>query len=156
MKYALLAGAALAFASFGLPAAAQDHPKIGVLRCEVSSSLGLIITSSQEMECRFTAANGYSEPYFGKIRKFGLDIGATSQGTLTWDVLSATEGPRKGALAGDYGGVSASATAGAGVGANALIGGSDRAVTLQPVSIQTQTGLNLSAGVASMTLRSGS
>ena len=39
-----------------------------------------------------------------------------------------------------------------GLGANALIGGSNNTVALQPVSIEGTTGLNVAAGVASMTL----
>jgi hypothetical protein len=137
------------------PASAQSNVKVGALRCEVSGGLGLIITSSKEMECRFNSARGYSEHYYGTIRKFGLDIGSTNQGTLAWDVYAPTAGPRRHALAGDYAGVGAGATVGAGVGANALVGGDSRAFTLQPLSIQTQTGLDLSAGVASLTLRPG-
>jgi hypothetical protein len=41
----------------------------------------------------------------------------------------------------------------AGVGANALVGGNDRTVALQPISIQGQAGLNLAAGVAGLELR---
>ena len=151
----VLGAAAAALVAVATPALAQDHPKIGRLRCEVSGGLGLIITSTKEMECVFTSARGRREHYFGKIQKFGLDIGATTRGVLAWDVFSATEGPRRGALAGDYAGVAASATAGVGAGANALVGGSDRAFTLQPLSVQVQGGLNLSAGVASLTLRRG-
>ena len=44
-------------------------------------------------------------------------------------------------------------TVGAGAGANVLVGGSNRTVSLQPVSVQGQTGLNLAAGVAELTLR---
>ena len=137
------------------PASAQSNVKIGALRCEVSGGLGLIIASSKDMECRFTSAHGYTEHYYGTIKKFGLDIGATNAGTLAWDVFAPTAGPRRHALAGDYAGVDASATVGAGLGANALVGGSDRSFALQPLSIQTQTGLALSAGVASLTLRPG-
>ncbi len=47
-------------------------------------------------------------------------------------------------------------TAGVAVGiggnANALIGGSNQSVILQPVSVEGQTGLNISAGVAGLTL----
>ena len=136
-----------------LPAVAREKVKVGNLRCEVSGGLGLIVASSKEMECVFRSANGFSERYYGKIQKFGLDIGATTQGVLSWDVFAPTAGRRRGALAGDYAGVGASATAGAGVGANALVGGSDRTFTLQPLSIQTQGGLDLSAGVASLSLR---
>jgi hypothetical protein len=136
-------------------AVAQQNVKIGALRCEVSGGLGLIITSSKEMRCVFTSARGRREHYYGTIRKFGLDIGATDQGILAWDVFAPSVGPKRGALAGDYAGIDASATIGAGVGANALVGGFGRSFTLQPVSIQTQTGLALAAGVAELTLRAG-
>jgi hypothetical protein len=136
-------------------AVAQQGVKIGALSCNVSGGLGLIIASSKEMNCVFTSASGQSEPYSGTIRKFGLDIGATDQGVLAWDVFAPSAGPERGALAGDYVGVNASATIGAGFGANALVGGSGSTFTLQPLSIQAQTGLNLAGGVASMTLRSG-
>jgi Protein of unknown function (DUF992) len=39
------------------------------------------------------------------------------------------------------------------VGANVLVGGSNRVFTLQPVSVQAQTGLNIAAGVSRFELR---
>jgi hypothetical protein len=135
-------------------AVAQQGVTVGALTCEVSAGLGLIVTSSKEMNCVFTSPAG-REPYYGTIRKFGLDIGATDQGILAWEVFAPSAGPKRGALAGDYAGVDASATIGAGAGANALVGGSGSSFTLQPLSIQAQTGLALAAGVASMTLRPG-
>ena len=157
LGFVLAAAATAAFVATAAPALAQapGGVKVGSLRCEVSGGLGLIITSTKEMECVFISARGRREHYFGKIQKFGLDIGATTRGVLAWDVFAPTEGPRRGALAGDYAGVAASATAGLGAGANALVGGSDRSFTLQPLSIEVQSGLNLSAGVASLTLRRG-
>ena len=152
--FAGVAAAALALAA-AVPAYAVERVKVGDLRCDVSGGLGLIITSSKEIECAFTTPRGVKEHYYGTIRKFGLDIGATNPGVLTWDVFSATEGARHDALAGNYEGVDASATVGAGLGANALVGGSDRAFALQPLSVQGQTGLALAAGVESLTLRAG-
>ena len=70
--------------------------------------------------------------------KFGLDIGATTGCVLVWDVFAPEEGPKRGALAGNYEGVGASATAGVGLGANALVGGSHRSVAPQPLSSQTR------------------
>jgi len=137
-------------------AVAQPLLKIGALSCEVSGGLGLIITSSKEMNCLFTSVSGNQEPYAGTIRKFGLVIGATDKGVLAWDVFAPSAEPEQGALAGDYAGITASATIGAGVGANALVGGFDRSFTLQPLSVQAQTGLALAAGVAALTLRAGS
>ena len=153
---AILCAASVAVLSTSAQTAvAQQGVKIGALSCEVSGGLGLIITSSKDMQCVFTSARGDHEPYYGTIRKFGLDIGATDRGVLAWDVFAPSAGPERGALAGDYAGVDASATIGAGVGANALVGGFGRSFTLQPISIQAQTGLALAAGVASMTLRAG-
>jgi hypothetical protein len=151
----MVAAAVVALSALSQPAFAQSGVKVGELRCEVSSGLGLIITSAKEMRCLYTSARGYREHYYGTIRKFGLDIGATRRGVLAWTVFAPTEGRRRGALAGDYVGGTASVTVGGGVGANALVGGSDRSFTLQPLSIQAQTGLDLSAGVASLTLRRG-
>lgn len=154
MNFHVLFGVAAATLVLGvaLPAVAAQNVKVGALRCEVSAGLGLIVTSSEELSCAFTSPRGRREHYYGRIRKFGLDIGATDRGVIAWDVFAAIEGPRRHALAGDYGGLDASATIG--VGANALVGGSDRAFTLQPLSVQGQTGLALAAGVESLTLRS--
>jgi hypothetical protein len=149
------AAALVSLAALAQPALAQSETKVGGLRCEVSGSLGMIITSAQEMRCVFTSARGYRERYYGRIRKFGLDIGATQRGVLSWAVFAPVEGPRRGALAGDYAGADASVTIGAGLGANALIGGFNRSITLQPLSVEVQSGLALAAGVASLTLRPG-
>jgi hypothetical protein len=143
---------ALPVAAIATPSQAQTQ--VGSLRCNVSAGLGAIIASSRDMYCTFRQANGRVENYRGTIRRFGLDIGATRRGVLVWGVVAPTRGLRRGALAGEYTGASAEATVGAGVGANALIGGSDRSFSLQPVSVQGQTGLNLAAGVAQLTLRS--
>jgi hypothetical protein len=82
----------------------------------------------------------------------GLDIGATSGGQLTWAVFAPTT-QRRAALAGTYAGATAGGTVGAGASANLLIGGSDRTVVMQPVSVQAQKGVNVAAGVSRMELR---
>jgi len=151
----MIAVAAAALPVLAAPASADAAVKIGALRCDVAGGLGLIITSSKEMRCFFSSAHGYHEWYYGTIRKFGLDLGATSRGVLAWAVFAPTAGPRRGALAGDYVGADASVTVGAGIGANALVGGFDRSFTLQPLSVETQSGVALAAGVASLSLRSG-
>lgn len=150
-----LAVALVALSALAQPAAAQSNVKVGTLRCDVAGGLGLIITSSKEMRCFFTSAHGYRERYYGTIRKFGLDIGQTGRGVLAWAVFAPTQGPHRGALAGDYVGADASVAVGAGVGANALVGGFDRSFTLQPLSVEVQSGVALAAGVASLTLRAG-
>lgn len=151
---ALAALAIAAAVALPAPAMAQgaNRTKVGTLTCDISAGIGLIIASKKDVTCMFTPSQpGPREVYVGSISKFGLDIGATTGGEMIWAVYAPTN--RKfGALAGNYGGASAEATVGAGVGANVLIGGSDRTVTLQPVSVQGQAGLNVAAGVAGLEL----
>jgi hypothetical protein len=131
----------------------RERAKAGTLACDISAGIGLIITSKKELTCIFTPSQpGPREVYTGSITKFGLDLGATAGGEMVWAVYAPTN--RKfGALAGHYGGASAEATVGAGIGANVLVGGSNRTVSLQPVSVQGQAGLNVAAGVAEIELR---
>ncbi len=158
MHRPLSAFAALAVvAAVALPASAMaqaaERTKVGTLTCDISAGIGLIITSKKEVTCMFTPSQpGPREVYVGSITKFGLDLGATAGGEMVWAVYAPTN-RRFGALAGHYGGASAEATVGAGVGANVLVGGSNRTVTLQPVSVQGQAGLNLAVGVAGLELR---
>ena len=80
-----------------------------------------------------------------------LDLGLTRGSRMLWIVFTNTvAGP--GFLAGDYFGATGEATVGAGLGANVLVGGSDRTVNLQPISLSGQTGLNLAIGVATLQL----
>ena len=148
----VIAAAAALTLGFGLSAQAAPHGvKVGTLTCNVSSGWGFVFGSSKDLRCTFRG-NGHAEHYTGSISKFGVDIGATAGGEMVWAVFAPTN--RKfGALAGNYGGATAEATVGVGAGANVLVGGSDRTVTLQPLSVSGQTGLNVAAGVAGLTLR---
>ncbi len=137
-----------------LPSFSQEMTKVGTLRCDVSAGIGLIITSNKQVSCTFQPNRGRRETYVGNIRSFGLDIGVTTKGVLVWGVVSQIRRPTIGALAGDYVGPSAEITAGAGIGANALFGGSNKAFSLQPLSISGQLGANLAAGVSKLTLLS--
>ncbi|MFN3657885.1 MAG: DUF992 domain-containing protein [Pseudolabrys sp.] len=141
--------------TLSIPAMAQspNRTKVGTLTCDISGGIGAIIASKKDLTCMFTPSNpGPREVYVGSISKFGLDIGATAGGEMIWAVYAPTN-RTFGALAGTYGGASAEATVGAGLGANVLVGGSNRTVALQPVSVQGQAGLNLAVGVASLELR---
>ena len=152
---AIAAVAIAAAATLPGPATAQapSQTKVGTLTCDISAGIGMIIGSKKDVTCMFTPSQpGPREVYVGSISKFGLDIGATAGGEMIWAVYAPTNW-RHGALAGQYGGASAEATVGAGLGANVLVGGNNRTVSLQPVSVQGQAGLNLAAGVAGLELR---
>jgi hypothetical protein len=150
----LVAGAAAAVVGMPVSSLAQapNRTKVGTLTCDVSGGIGVIIASKKSVACMFTPAQpGPREVYTGSISKFGLDVGATGGGEMVWSVF-APSNKVFGALAGNYAGASAEATVGAGLGANVLVGGSNRTVALQPLSVQGQTGLNLAVGVSELVL----
>jgi hypothetical protein len=150
----LIASLTAAFAGVAAlagPASAQSAVNVGTLTCNVASGFGFIFGSSKALNCTFSGL-GRAEHYVGNITKFGADIGYTSGGVLVWTVVAPVAVMVPGALAGNYGGGTASATVGVGVGANALIGGSTNTVALQPLSIEGNTGLNVAAGIAGVTL----
>ncbi len=152
-KFQAAGGAAAVAAVLALSGPADAAGvKVGVLTCHVSSGWGFIFGSSKDLHCNFSPSHGYGERYVGSVSKFGVDIGYTAGGVLVWDVIAPTTSIRRGALAGGYGGATASATAGIGVGANVLIGGFNRSITLQPLSIEGNTGLNVAAGIGEITL----
>jgi Protein of unknown function (DUF992) len=143
---------ALGFVTVIGGAAAQDRIKAGTLVCDVSGGLGMIIGSKKGVQCLFSPSMAApTEAYIGNITKLGIDIGATTAGQMVWAVWAPSSyGP--GILAGVYTGATAEATIAVGLGGNALVGGSNRTVALQPLSVTGQTGLNLAAGVASLEL----
>jgi hypothetical protein len=147
MGMALLASSAL-FA----PAQAAGI-KVGVLTCNVDSGWGYILGSSKEVRCNYVPNKGFGEHYEGSISKVGVDVGYTKGGVLIWDVIAPSSDMKPGALEGGYGGVSASATVGVGAGANVLVGGLDKSVALQPISIEGNTGLNVAAGIGALSLK---
>lgn len=142
------AGSVIAVAT---PASADI--RVGVLRCEVAPGVGYIIASSKELRCVF---HGHGQPrdvYRGYITRVGLDVGWTTGGAIGWWVFAPSR-PGPGALAGGYYGASAEATVVAGVGANALVGGLNNSITLQPVSLAAQGGLDAALTVSGMRLDS--
>ncbi|MFN3743591.1 MAG: DUF992 domain-containing protein [Hyphomicrobiaceae bacterium] len=127
---------------------------IGTLTCKGGPHVGMIVGSQQTLACSFQpVGNSRARKYTATITKVGVDIGFKNETTLVWQVLGSTDLQNGPLLVGDYGGVSAEASVALGVGANALVGGSNKSVVLQPISVQGQTGLNLAVGVTGMTIR---
>ncbi len=151
--FRLTAAAALAASAVALGGTANAAGiKVGVLTCHESSGWGFIFGSSKRLHCNFVPTGGRGEHYTGTVSKFGVDIGYTAGAVIIWDVFAPNTGVSRGALQGSYAGAQASAAVGAGVGANVLVGGLDRSITLQPVSIQGETGLNVAAGIGAISL----
>jgi hypothetical protein len=81
-----------------------------------------------------------------------VDIGYQANAVILWAVVSTSDKFTPGAIAGDYG-VTADAAWAVGLGANVLLGGTNKGVALQPVSVQGYNGANLAAGVTAVELR---
>ena len=153
MKKVSFVVCALGLLLISVSGASAESRTVGMLTCKTSASLGLIIGSHQKLRCSFTPnSGGAPEHYTGHINRLGLDLGFTAGGVMAWAVLAPTNGIPHRALVGKYVGGSGDISLGAGVGANALVGGSHRSVALQPVSLEAQVGVNLALGVAGLTL----
>lgn len=145
---ALLAGAP---ASAQAPAS-KGGVNLGSLTCKVAGGMGFIFGSSKDLDCLFARNDGVAEKYKGNIRKFGVDIGFTKEGHVVWLVF-APGAVAPGALAGGYVGATAQATVGVGGAVNVLVGGGSKQITLQPLSVEGGTGLNVAGGVAEVELK---
>lgn len=128
--------------------------ELGKLDCDISAGVGMIIESKQSVSCTFTpspSASGPVQQYKGSIDEFGLAIGDVKAGRMVWLVSSVNGQPLTG-LQGTYRGVEADASLGLGGGAKVLVGGSKDSVSLQPLSLEGEEGVNVAIGVASLKL----
>jgi hypothetical protein len=146
----LLALASLVFVASS--ASADGGVKVGYLKCDVAKGWGYVFGSSKELKCVFhPSGSGKPDHYTGKIDKLGVDVGYSKAAVVLWGVF-APGNLAPGALAGYFGGATAEAAWGAGLGANVLFGGGKSSVALQPLSISGQEGLNAAAGIAGVKL----
>ena len=156
--FRLMLGAAVAVTGLAIASAASAAPagvKVGTLTCNVAGGMGFVFGSSKDLHCaRMSRTKAMVEHYSGSISKWGVDdVGYTSKAKLIWAVFAPASDVRPGALEGEYAGATAQATVGVGLGANVLIGGLDKSIALQPLSVSGQTGLNVAAGIGSISLK---
>jgi hypothetical protein len=133
-------------------AAGKSGANVGSLTCNVAGGVGFVFGSSKDLSCLFTRTDGIAERYTGTIKRFGVDVGFTKEAQIVWQVF-APGSIAPGVLAGSYAGSTASATVGVGAGANVLVGGSNKQITLQPVSVEGSVGLNFAAGIGEIELK---
>jgi hypothetical protein len=140
-------------------AAAAQQPikrlQVGVLECRGGASVGFIVGSVTNLGCVLRVDGRPEDRYVAVIQKVGLDIGITEQTALAWNVFAPVTRLAPGDLAGQYAGADASAAIGVGAGGNVLVGGSNRSIALQPLSVQGEVGLGVAAGLESLELRPG-
>lgn len=134
------------------PLAADSGIEVGVLNCEVipGSRLNLLIRSTADVKCSYTK-DGQSEHYIGETGiALGLDLSFKQDEKLAFSVIAASEDVRPGAkaLGGKYVGGELSAAVGLGLGAKALVGGGAKNIGLQPIALETSTGIGASGGLS--------
>lgn len=150
-KRSLCASAILAAFSPGI--ATAQSLKAGILKCHLSGGVGMILMENQSLDCVFKGQNGARSHYIGRLTNVGANIGISGPGTMIWGVMAASNAVAPGALAGDYLGAQGSVAVGGGVGGAVLVGGSNKTISLQPISVSAGTGLNVSAGIGNLNLQ---
>jgi hypothetical protein len=153
MRWYLAAALLFGLAASADVATAQSRFSVGVLECRAGPSTSFLIGSIRDFDCLFQPVDGPLQRYGATIQRLGIDLGWSNDAVMVWNVFAPTGVVGPGALSGTYGGVSAGAAVGIGLGANALAGGFDNSFALQPLSFEGQTGLNAFAGVSSLELR---
>jgi hypothetical protein len=146
----------IAVVSLGLSnstADAQARTRVGTLVCDLAPTVGMIVGSWQEARCIFQPTYGRPERYYASLSRLGVDLGVRQGGRLFWGVFAPTSALPPRTLAGNYVGAAGDASFIIGGGANVLIGGSRRTVSLQPLSLTAQAGVNAAGGVARLVLR---
>jgi hypothetical protein len=147
---------AAAAVTFLMPATAEaQRVRAGVLTCNLDPTIGLIVGSQQQASCVFDPSRpgAPNERYSATITRIGLDLGVRAGGRLVWGVFAASSKLPPRTLAGTYVGAAGDASFVVGAGANVLVGGSNRTVSLQPLSVSGDLGVNLALGVAGLRLR---
>ncbi|SON56021.1 hypothetical protein HDIA_2480 [Hartmannibacter diazotrophicus] len=153
-KHALTIGSLALALSAGTAFAASPGVQAGKLVCDGVSGSNFIVGSTANLSCTYKPVGSQpAVPMMAKINHYGIDFGKRDDVHLVWYVLAPSTKVQPESLAGYYGGVSAGASLGRGVQANTLIGGSMKSIALNPVSLQSESGANLTAAVTGLHLR---
>ncbi len=135
---------------------AEGGLDIGVLTCKSvpSTRLNYIFHSNTVVDCMFTHSSG-EERYLGEMGMgIGVDLQLKSNAQTVFTVIAVSSDirPEAYSLEGTYIGGKASAALGIGVGASVMLGGGDKNISLQPIAIETSTGLGAALGIGYLTL----
>ena len=139
--------------SISLAQADTAKVRVGTLTCKGKGRIGWIIGSQEKLACIFeSSGKGPKRNLVGTVTNFGLDVGIKGASVMVWGVLGSTTSLPSDALYGRFAGVAADASLGLGAGAKVLVGGNNKSIVLQPLSVQGQTGINVAIGVTGLRL----
>ena len=136
------------------PGFSQARTKVGILNCQTTVRLGLIIASRQKLRCQFTPDHGGSpQNYVAHVVHVGPELGLSAEGVMTFEVFASTTALPHGALAGvhRHRTHSGSVAPGFGVGDKAIVGAGHQPIALEPLPV---AGVNLAVAVEALRLRS--
>jgi Protein of unknown function (DUF992) len=153
MRLSTLSIATAALLASLASANAMAPVQAGILQCQGGQNVGFVVGSVTSLNCVFQGEGRRPEAYVATVRRIGVDLGFTQQTQFSWAVSAPQGRVGHGELAGNYGGIGANASVGVGFGGNFLVGGPQNAYSLQPISVQGQTGLNVAAGIAGIELQ---
>ena len=154
--FRLMIGAAIAVASLAVTSAADAAPagvRVGELTCNVASGWGFVFGSSKDLHCTYRGSNGHPRALYrrdlqvrrrrrlyrrrraglGRVRAH-LRHRARARCRATMSAPPPRPPSRVGA------------------GANVLVGGLNKSIALQPLSVEGSKGLNVAAGIGSISL----
>jgi len=158
---AVFGSAAAMLAATIVSASAQQAPmphmagmaRVGVLECTGGPSTGWVVGSVTNLNCMLVRNGRRVEPYVAQIRRFGFDVGYTDRWVMAWEVWAPAPRLAPGGVAGSYAGAGASASVGPGAASNQMIGGPGGSLTLVPLEVNGQQGVNLAFGFEGMDIR---
>ena len=141
IRYAIGAAAFALAACLRVDASGAQRVKAGVLTCDVSGGFGLIIGSQKSVSASsLPDRRGPREVYTGSITQVRSRYRRHRQRRHALGGVHETSGGRHPACcAGDYAARLGEATIAVGLGANVLVGGSNRTVALQPLSVTARS-----------------
>ena len=149
------AGLGATLALFPAFAAGPAMPQVaaGLLECRGAFATGYGCGSTRTVKCEYRPSLGVNHYYSGTMERVGLDFGVSDQASMLWAVIATSPAVAPGALAGKYIGISTGFSVGPGFSANMLASDdATKQVTLQPLSVSSDSGLSVSIAGATLTL----
>lgn len=151
--------AALMFFGFAAETRAEESLRVhaGVLVCAPDTDWDSTISESKYFECTFSSTNGEVRgKYSAVIREFSIEAETIGSSVLVWQVAGPPEkigdNYEPGGLAGPYLVTEDMAASDLRLRPETLVGMGPRSFTLQPVSVQFETGFSIAAGVKALVL----
>lgn len=134
--------------------AAQAAEQAGVLECHISGTGVRVLVENQAVDCVYEDVAEDAKPahYIGNLTKVGANVSVNGPGEMVWGVLAESRTLAPDELSGAYVGPEASVKLGVGGGGAILVGGSNNAISLQPFSFESGTGVGITAGAERLLL----